>query len=155
LVNIAKNNHQFGIHLYNCDYNNITGNIANDNSNIGMGFFQSNSSIVSGNTANNNDESGIFLYESNDNIISGNTANDNNWYGISLKYSNNTIISGNTLIGNDECIVEENCQGNRFSDNGDCTYGQGDGKIPGYNLFFLLGIISVVAIIISKKVRKQ
>ena len=27
--------------------------------------------------------------------------------------------------------------------------------IPGYNLFFLLGILSVVAIIISKKVRKQ
>ena len=63
---------------------------------------------------------------------------------------------GNILIGNDECIIEEDCVGNTFSDNGACTYGQGDGNgvIPGYNLIFLIGILSVVSIILSKKLKK-
>jgi len=36
--------------------------------------------------------------------------------------------------------------------NGD---GDGDGIIPGYNLFLLLGILSVVIIIMSKKLKKS
>lgn len=65
-------------------------------------------------------------------------------------------ILGNILIGNDKCIVEENCQGNEFSDNGPCTNGQEDGEqpIPGYTLFLLLGLLSIVVILISKKLRK-
>jgi len=69
--------------------------------------------------------------------------------------SNNNTISEKILIGNDECIVEENCQGSKFSDNGDCTYGQGDGAISGYNLDFLLVFLSLAAIILSKKLRKS
>ena len=33
--------------------------------------------------------------------------------------------------------------------------GGGGGGIPGYNLFFLLGILSVVVIILTKKIRKS
>lgn len=69
--------------------------------------------------------------------------------------SNYNNIFGNTLIGNDECIVEENCQGNIFSDNGSCLYGQGGGGIPGYNLFLLFGILPIVTIVIGKKVKKS
>ena len=65
-------------------------------------------------------------------------------------------------MGNSICISEyKNCQGNKFSDNGSCTYGETDGEsdgeqpIPGYNLFFLLGILSVVVIILSKKLKKS
>ena len=31
----------------------------------------------------------------------------------------------------------------------------GDGIIPGYNLFFLFGVLSVVSIILSKKIKKS
>ena len=69
------------------------------------------------------------------------------------------MVSENILQGNDECIVEVNCQGNEFSDNGSCTYGEGDDEgestIPGYNLFILIGILSIVAILISKKLKKS
>jgi len=50
------------------------------------------------------------------------------------------------LQGNDKCIVEENCQGNTFSDNGDCTYGQGNGGIP-IELIVLISVISGGAVI--------
>jgi parallel beta-helix repeat protein len=88
----------------------------------------------------------------------GNTINHNNM-GIYLSSSNYNIVSGNILKGSnynnfpDGCIYEINCIGNIFSDNGPCTNGQED-AILGYNLFFLLGILSVVAIILSIKFRK-
>ena len=71
-----------------------------------------------GNVANNN-EYGIILYVSSYNTILGNTANNNEW-GINLYFSSYSTISGNILIGNDECIVEDNCRDNKFKDN-DCT----------------------------------
>ncbi len=72
-----------------------------------------------------------------------------------MRNSNNNVISGNSLIGNRECIIQQNSKGNQFSDNGSCTYGQGGGTIPGYNLFFLLGVLSIVVIILSKKLKKS
>ena len=83
-----------GIYLSGCNYNTISGNIANNN------------------------YCGIILKYSNYNTISGNTAN-NNRYGIILRDSNYNTISGNNLIGNDECIVEDNCEGSVFNNN-DC-----------------------------------
>ena len=120
----------------------------------------SNYNDISGNIANYNIRSGINLSYSGVVNISGNTANHNQ-YGVYLDNSNNNIVSGNSLIGNIECIVEVDCQGNEFSDNGACTYGQdedGGGGIIPYNLFYLLGIPSVLLIIIiliSKKIKKS
>ena len=153
--NIANYNGDNGIYLFLCNRNNISGNTANYNEN-GMYFDYGHYSDITENTANNNSGSGIGLGLSNNNTISGNTAN-NNTYGIYLTSSDYNTISGNTLIGNVECIREENCQGNKFSDNGSCTYGEGDGEqpIPGYNLFILFGILSIVAILITKKVKKS
>ena len=149
----TANNECYGIYLLlGSNNNDISGNTANYN-NHGIRFYDSNNNTISGNTANYNIWHGIVLAASDYNTISGNTASYN-INGIFLDTSDNNTISGNTLIGNEKCILEEKCQGNEFSDNGSCTYGQADEIIPGYNLFFLLGILSVVVIIISKKLKK-
>ncbi len=143
--NTASNNGE-GIRLWG-NNNIISGNSVNNN---GWGIILgSNYNTVSGNTANDNSGSGIYL-DGDYNTVSGNTANYNS-NGISLYNSDNNDISGNALIGNDKCIVEENCEGNIFENN-DCGKDQ---PIPGYNLLFLLGILSVVAIIKSKKLKKS
>ena len=143
-----------GINLRYSNNNTISGNIVSNSESRGIRLDSSDNNTISGNTANNNYWDGMYLDSSNNNTISGNTANNNNLSGIDLYSSDNNTISGNTLIGNGECIVEsEDCRGNTFSDNGSCTYGQGNGGIPGYNLFFLLGILSVVVIVLSKKVK--
>ncbi|MBA7475044.1 hypothetical protein ES707_10408 [subsurface metagenome] len=165
--NTANNNDDWGISLSDCNNSTISGNTANNNGE-GIYLYYSHDINASGNTANNNDDWGIFLASIDYTTFSGNTAN-NNKYGIFLSYSDyNTIsgntandnkrgiylhcsryntISGNTFLGNDECIVEENCEGNIFENN-DC------GIIPGYNLFFLLGALSVAVILTSKKLKK-
>ena len=92
-----------------------------------------------------------------DNTISGNTANNNTYAGIMLEESHDNSITGNTLIGNSECIVEVDCLENEFKDNS-CDYGEKpDIPIPGYNLFFLLGTLSILSIIIiiSKKLKEK
>ncbi|MFX1314279.1 MAG: nitrous oxide reductase family maturation protein NosD [Promethearchaeota archaeon] len=142
--NTANNNDEYGIYLYYCDSNTASGNTANSND-VGIIIQGSDNSIVSGNTANNNTEEGISLLYSDNNMLSGNTVNYN-FIGIYLYSSYYNIISGNTLLGNYYCIFEENCEGNIFENN-DC--GGGDGRIPGFNLLFLLGILSVVVILIK------
>ena len=145
--NTASNNSYWGIDLHlNCNDNVISGNIVNNNS-IGIYLALCHNDIISGNTANNNNR-GIELSSSHFNIISENTANNND-RGIRLVDSDFNTVSGNTLIGNDECISEEGCQGNSFSNNGDCTYGQvSTPLISGYNSIFLISILSIIAVII-------
>jgi len=152
--NTLNYNQHEGIYLYGSNNNYVSENIANYNFD-GLLLWYCNNIISLGNTFNANRWAGLRLRYSNNNSISGNTANNNIYYGIYLSSSDYTLFQGNTLIGNDECIVEENCQGNTFSDNGSCTYGQGDGTIPGFNLFFMLGILSVAVILISKKLQKS
>ena len=143
-----------GISLMYCNNNTISGNIVNNNMG-GISLMYCNNNTISGNIANNN-MGGIGLYNSNNNTISGNTVNHNTDLGIYLYSSDYNIVSGNTLIGNNVCIIEEErSHGNEFSDNVGCKYGQGGGKISGYNLFFLFGILSVVVIAISKKLKKS
>jgi parallel beta-helix repeat protein len=150
--NIITTNQYYGIYLSNnCDDNIISGNTANYNVDDGIHLEYSDNNTVSGNTASNNGDRGISLYYSHNNLISGNSANNND-RGIRLSHGNNNTISGNILIGNNECIVEEDCQGNVFENN-DC--GGGSGIIPGYNLFFLLSILAVTTILITKKVKKS
>lgn len=133
---------------------NISGNIANNNSFYGIDVYDSKYSIILENIVNHNGKAGIHVEGSDHNTISKNTINDNS-RGIYLENSKYNIISGNNLIGNNECIIEENCQGNEFSNNGDCTYGQKNSVpiISGYILIFLLGVISVVSVIVSKKLK--
>ncbi|HDZ17102.1 hypothetical protein LCGC14_1213810 [marine sediment metagenome] len=150
--NTVNNNEWYGILLAVGRNNNITGNTASYNT-YGLYISQSRDNTIVGNAAYNN-TNGIHLDESDYNIISGNIAN-NNTNGIHLDESDRNTITGNTLIGNTVCIVEVNCQENTFSNNGACTYGQGGNDIiPGYNLLFLLGILSVTVILTSKRLKK-
>ena len=153
--NIASYN-RYGIFL-DIDYRNtISGNIANNNSYYGIYIYYSNLNIILGNFANENSEAGIFVDNSDHNTISENTANNNLFYGIQLLGSNYNTISGNTLLGNAECIYEENCQGNKFNDNGECTYGQEEPgpSILGYSIIVLLGVFSFVTIFLLRKINK-
>jgi len=138
--NTATNNNSIGIHLDLSEYNIVSGNTPNNNK-VGIALDTSCYNIVSRNTANNSNYYGIFLGNSYFNTISGNTANKNH-YGVYLFSSENNIISGNILLGNDECIVEENCEGNIFENN-DCGEA---GGFP-FELIILISSISVGAVI--------
>lgn len=74
--------------------------------------------------------------------------------GIMLLFdSNNNSVIENTLIGNRQCFSEsDNCVGNLFENNSCEDFVR---EISGYNLFFLLGILSLVAIILIKKLKKS
>ncbi|MFX0083759.1 MAG: nitrous oxide reductase family maturation protein NosD [Candidatus Hodarchaeota archaeon] len=147
------NNNPSGIYLAYGYKNTISGNSLNDNKD-GIWLSESNYTTISGNIVYNNNKSGIRLSYSNHNTISGNTAYNNSESGIRLFTSNYNTISGNFLLGNEVCIVEEYCEGNVFEDN-DCGVGDGKIQIPGYNLFFLLGILSTVAIILIEKNKER
>jgi len=85
---------------------------------------------------------------------------NNTRYGIYLIDSDGNIISGNTFIGNNECIVEDNCLTNKFSDNGDCTYGQENGGIPielivGISVISGGTVIGVAVLLLIRRKRKR
>lgn len=140
--NTAKRNNFPGIYILVSNYTTVSENIAKDNTHYGILVQSSDYSNVSGNNV-----SSIYLYDSDYNIVSGNTA----YYAIALDESDYNLVSGN-----DACCGEVGgeSQGNTFSDNGPCP-ATSDQIIPGYNLFFLLGVLSFVAIFISKKVKKS
>jgi len=136
----TANYNQIGIYLVYNNNNNVSGNTANYNQ-MGIYLEGSDYNDITRNTANYN-QIGIYLVYSDNNDITRNTANYNQ-IGIYLVYSDNNDITGNPLIGNDECIVEGNCQGNEFSDNGFCTYGQSkDGEGFPIELIILISSIS-------------
>jgi len=167
--NTANNNDFNGLSIGG-NYNNISGNTANYNryNGISIGYpitggyrVGGKHNIITGNTASYNGNCGIYLNgewpsSSGYCTISENSANHNT-YGIKLWRLNRNTISGNDLSGNYICIEEDDCEGNTFSDNGSCTYGVENGgqAIPGYNLFLLLGVLSVVVILMSKKLKKS
>ncbi len=147
-----------GIHLFYCMKITVSGNTVNNNGNDGIYIHDnSNNNTVSGNTVDSNDDDGIYIIYGNDNIVSGNIISNNGDVGIFLRGSNTNRVSGNTFSGNEECITEEDCQGNEFTDNDSCDYGEGDTSpaIPGYNLFFLIGTLSALSFIILKKIKRS
>ncbi len=119
LGNFATENSQAGIELSSSSNNNVLNNSVKYNY-IGIYIASCKSNSISGNIANNNTRIGFYVVNSDDNIISGNIANDN-YYGIELKSSDYNVISGNTLLGNEVCIIEDDCIGNEFSNNS-CNY---------------------------------
>ena len=150
--NDLNENDDDGIYLWYSRNITVSGNTVNTNGDDGIYLHDNcNNNTVSGNSVNNNGDDGIYLWLCNENRITGNTVNNNIADGLYLRNSDNNIVSGNTLIGNTNCIVEELSSGNEFSDNGSCTYGEGDGAIPGYNLFFIFGLCSVLLAIITTR----
>ncbi|MFX1476984.1 MAG: NosD domain-containing protein [Promethearchaeota archaeon] len=141
--------------LVNCN-DSLISNLIISQTCEGLSLYYCNNNTISGNIAYNNTLNGIGLYYSNFNVLSGNIINQNDDFGIYLYDSDYNIVSGNVLIGNDKCIAEILCHGNLFSNNGECTYGIGKAEpvIPGYNLIFLLGILSITAYLIRKNLMK-
>ena len=138
-------------HLNICDYNSITGNNFSNNGECGLYLGISSYNIITGNIINNNAGGICLLANSDYNLISGNNVSYNENLGIWFYYSNYNTISGNKLIGNNnKCWKEEFCEGNIFENN-DCR----GVTVSGYNLFFLLSILSVVTILISRKLKKS
>jgi parallel beta-helix repeat protein len=150
--NTANNSKRFhGVYIENSNNNIISGNIVNNNNWSGICLADSNYNMISGNTAFYNIECGIFLYTSSYNTISRNTANYNQW-GIVLYISSYNTISGNNIIGNDECIVELNCQGNVIQDNV-CTLTPSLNYLP-IILFISICIVGVSVFMIHKNGKK-
>ncbi len=153
ISNLNTSNCYKGISLHYCNNNTVSGNTANNNDR-GIYLGSSNNNTVSRNTANNNDR-GIYIHNSDYNTITGNTAKLGG-VGITLHNSNYNIVSGNTLLGNYECIVEDNCEGNIFENN-DC--GESNG-IP-FELIILISVISggaaigVATLLLIRRKRKR
>jgi parallel beta-helix repeat protein len=146
---ISGNNASFnsyrGILVTSSDNNFISENAANYNKRNGICLWNSYDNSILDNFASYNRAHGICLNESDNNEIMGNTANSN-IYGIYLKISDSNSVSRNTLLGNDQCIVENGCEGNQFFDNGECIYGQENDGIP-LALTIVINIISGVVVI--------
>ena len=160
--NFANNNFEDGIYVEGKNVQILGNTLINNKNGIhvqGGGPYHGHTII--GNTINYSTNNGIFLDSSDFCYLSENMISNSMNFGIYLKESNYNNISGNILLGNGICIRELNCEGNSFSDNGDCTYGQGDGEhtpsqfISGYNAFLLLSILSIVPIIVIKKMKKS
>jgi len=158
ISNLNVSHSSTGITLFYSNNNSISGNTANDNIVHGIFLtFSCYNNDISGNIANNN-EYGIMLILSNNNDISGNTANYNR-YGIMLIFSNKNDISGNILMGNDECIAEDYCQGNTFRDNEYCDYGE----LRGISLELIIlisiiiggAVIGIATLLLIRRKRKR
>lgn len=169
--NTANYNIFVGISISDSISNEITGNTVLSNQYYGISL----SSSSNNNTLDSNNVSlnvnGINLLESDYNAILNNTSNNNTQYGIFLESSNYNNVSGNSVINNGLwCIRQENCiaGSNHFEYNGNCTvqtYNDPEPPeppepipeppiVPGYDLIFLLGAMSVISMIILKKKRK-
>jgi parallel beta-helix repeat protein len=140
--NYLENNSDYGMLLHFSDHNTISENIAKGNTR-GIYITRSNSNSITSNIANKNNLAGIYCSFST-NVIKNNIAKYN-FYGIHLYRCSFSTISGNTLTENEVCIKEEYCEGNKFSDNGSCTYGE----IAFDLILSILSIIGGAAIILG------
>jgi uncharacterized repeat protein (TIGR01451 family) len=105
MSNNASNNYVVGIKLESWSNNNtLMSNIANSNVGLGMDgigihIFDSNHSNLTGNIANLNGYAGISLDNSYDNNLTGNTVNANGIRGIVLEQSQNNTLLDNFVAG--------------------------------------------------------
>ncbi|MHA2366932.1 MAG: right-handed parallel beta-helix repeat-containing protein [Candidatus Hodarchaeales archaeon] len=169
--NIVKGNTLNGLRLaVSSTGNNISNNIIDDN-NIGILFWGSTISQnnIKRNIVRNNNDTGIYIYESDflrrnllsHNCLINNSINakdyyNNNWDdGIEGNYwdNYNGTDANNDGIGDTPFIM------NGLTDNYpliNCPIStQGGNTIPGYDLYLLFGVLSVVIILINKKIRKS
>ena len=165
--NIADSNSNSGIFLDNSSNHLISGNIADGNSKRGIFLDNSSNHLISGNIISRNVEIGIHIQDSTNNSIYENFFIDNG-----LENAWDDELSNhwdNGMIGNywsDYSGIDANDDGigdtpydipgvEGVQDNFPIWDDGPDLQIPGYNLLFFLGILSVVVIILSKKLRKS
>ena len=170
LGNTANDNTYYGISLSDSSNDTILGNTANNNTYYGIALWGSNNNTVTKNIINYNNVTGIVLDTSNGNNIYLNCFNNilnaidngsnNHWdNGINGNYwADYTDLDTD---GNGIGDVPYNINGSAGSrdyfplmkcPNPTSQVSEG---VPGYNLFFLFGILSVILIILSKKLKKS
>ena len=180
--NILHDNGNSGIYLNNSHNNTLYGNtitynnetaiklsFSHDNNlytntlyyNDMYGIFLNNSknNDLIGNNIWDNYHSGVYMNSSNNNTISGNFVN-NHLYGILLRSSNHSQVVNNDGYGNNQIIVEIECEGNYFENNFPV---EPNGRNDNYNpliidftiiilisiIFFLIPFTRKIAIIIK------
>ena len=154
---IQNNSYGGGLDMYESFNNNFTFNKFSYNnpaihlSSCDSNTFEQNTLISNENLAEGG--AAIALFQSSYNQFIRNTLRDHST-GISLSYqSNNNTFLKNNLFNNRVCVRwDTSCLGNVFIDNV-CGYEMP--TILGYNLFLLLGILSIVAFIIYTKNKKS
>jgi parallel beta-helix repeat protein len=145
IENITANNNQFGIYLWDGDYNTITGNTTSENLSSGIAFDAdqcvNSYNTISNNTASNNGEFGILLWLPCPNsTLTGNIANNNgnsaialtsgcdnssitentagyNTNGIHIQSSNNSIVANTLTFNTNVGLWLQNSNSNSVSDN--------------------------------------
>jgi parallel beta-helix repeat protein len=149
--------------MANGEYNSFSGNNLSSNVDNGLYISYSGHNTVINNTINDNKWNGLVLESTYNSNIVNNTMNNNIGYGLRLEDSHSIIVSDNIFRCNTmDCWIDEGGTGNTFIDNvcDDCDgngngNGDGTGFVPGYNLLFIIGVLSVITIILLRKRRKH
>jgi len=131
-----------GISISGCDANLIKSNKINGVRDNGILLLNSKDNTISENSVTNSYDAGISLFDSDNNIIVRNNVFDN-LYGIELWESNDNSIVNNVFSGNEQCIKEEECNGNIYWYNGSCLF------IGEPYLGILISTVVFIAIIVS------
>ncbi len=150
--NMVNNNRRDGLYLFGGGNHNISNNVISYNNEYGILLVYCSDNTFLENNISYNNYHGFDCYRLENSFIFGNNINHNKNYGINFINCINNAITGNSLIGNEKCFNEAFSEGNVFENN---VCRDRPSAIPGYNLFFLLSILSIIAIIISKRVKKS
>ncbi len=159
-LNTIVNNTFCGIEISSySNYVALTNNNLTNNGNFSIYANINNYLTISQNNASYNNGTGIHVFRCDNTDILNNYVYNNTEYGIYLDRSANCKINYNTLENNTICIGvhQDSCPGLEAIGNTcdwtplDPVGGGGEGIIPGYGLFFIIGIIGVISIILLKR----